>query len=131
MQRGRLIILIAAIGAAGSLLLPYFAADALGSISGIAAAGGRPVIALLAAAFVAVAGDRGDSLSGIAAVAAAAAVTLALILTGALLIDARLADRDAAIVDAAAEIGSGLWVMTGAAVTALAGLVVGTGRRLN
>lgn len=131
MQRGRLIILVAAIGAAGSLLLPYFEADALGGVSGITAAGGRPAIALLAAALVAIAGDRGDSLSGIAAVAAAAAVTVALVLTGALLIDARLAARSAANVDAAAEIGSGLWVMAGAVLAALAGLVVGMSRRLS
>lgn len=131
MQRGRLLILFAALIAAGSLLLPYFSAEALGDINASAATGYLPVAALGAAALVAVAGDRGDSLGGLAAVAAAAAVTMALVLTGALLLDASLANRNAAALDVVAHIGSGLWTLVLAAVVGLFGVIVGMSRRLS
>lgn len=130
MQRGRLLILAASLLAAGSLLFTYFSADVIGDFSGRTAAA-LPVAALAAAGIVAVAGDRGDSLSGIAAVASAAAVTIALVLTGALLIDARLATRQAESFDVVAGIGAGLWVLAAASVVGFVGVLVGMSRRLS
>ncbi len=131
MQRGRSILVLAAVMAAASLLLPFFNADTLGRVSGIAANAGLPVLALTAAATVALAGDRRESLAGLPAVAAAATVTLTVLLTGSILIDAELASRDAAALGAEGSLGSGLWLMTGATMLSVAGLIGAMSRRLS
>jgi len=131
MHRGRSILVLAAATAAASLLLPFFNAETLGNVSGIAANAGLPVLASTATAAVALAGDRRESLAGLPAVAAAATVTLTVLLTGSILIDAELATRDAAVLGAEGSLGSGLWLMTGATMLSVAGLIGATSRRLS
>lgn len=131
MQRGRTILVVAAIVAAIALLLPFFEAETLGTVSGIAAHGGFPALALAAAAAVVLAGDRRESLVGLPAIAAASAVILALLLTVSLLIDAELASRDAAALGFRGSPGSGLWVMTAATMIGVAGLIAAMSRRLS
>jgi len=130
MQLGRILLVVAAAMGAVSLLLPYFSADALGDVPGSAAGGPLPLAALVGAAVVAIAGDRGESLGGLPAIAAAATVAAANLLTGALLIDGLLAAREARTVGAAGFIGSGLWILIGAALLGIAGVIVGMSRRL-
>jgi hypothetical protein len=131
MHRGRLLLVTAAACGALSLLLPFYRVDVIGDVSATSANGTRPLLALAGAALVAVAGDRGDSLTGVAAVATAAAVTLALTLTGALLVDAVVAGRDASLAGATGSVGPGLWLMVMATVIAIAGTLVGMSRRLS
>lgn len=131
MQRGRRLIVVAAGIGAVSLLLPFFRADTLGTISGYAAHGSLSVVALLGATIVAISGDRRESLGGLAAVAAGAAVTLAAVLAGAVVIDALLASRDAAAVGAAASVQAGLWIFAGACLLAIGGVVLAMSRRLS
>jgi hypothetical protein len=131
MQRGRLILVAAAIVAAGSLTLPFFEAAALGTISGNAAHGTLAVLAISGAAAVALAGDRRESLVGLPAIAAAAAVILAVLLTGSILIDAELASRDTTALGSRGSLGSGLWLLTGATMVSVAGLIWGMSRRLS
>lgn len=131
MQRGRVILVLAALVAAVSLTLPYFDAVTLGTVSGNAAHGTLPVLALIGAAAVALAGDRRESLVGLPAIAAAAAVILAVFLTGSILIDAELATRDAVALGSRGSLGSGLWLLTGATVASVPALLWGMSRRLS
>ena len=131
MQRGRVILVVAAALAGVSLLLPFFNAETLGDVSGVAAHGALPALALACAAAVVLAGDRRESLVGLPAIAAAATVILAVLLTGSLLIDAELATRDAAALGTHGSLGSGLWVMTGATMLSVAGLIGAMSRRLS
>ena len=80
---------------------------------------------------VAVVGDRRETVGGLPAAAAAATVALAVVLTGALLIDAILAARDATALGSAGSIGSGMWLMTGAVATAVVGLIGAVRGRLS
>jgi uncharacterized cupredoxin-like copper-binding protein len=122
---------MAALLGAASLPLPFFSAATLGNVSAVAAHAGLPALALICAAAVVVAGDRRESLVGLPAIAAAATVTLAVLLTGALLIDAGLASREAAALGVEGSFGSGLWLMTGATTLSVAGLVWAMSRRLS
>ena len=131
MQRGRVILVVAAVLAAGSLMLPYFNAETLGTVSGVAAHGTLPVLALACAAVVVLAGDRRESLVGLPAIAAAATVILAAPLTGSLLIDAELATRDAVALGSRGSLGSGLWLLAGATMLSMAGLIWAMSRRLS
>jgi hypothetical protein len=100
-------------------------------VSGVAAHAVLPVLALTATAVLVLAGDRRESLVGLPAVAAAAAVILAVLLTGSLLIDAELAAREAATFGAAGTLGAGLWLMTAATMLSVAGLIGAMSRRLS
>lgn len=131
MQRGRVVLVVAALFGVGSLLLPFFNAETLGNVSGLGAHGILPVLALICAAAVVLAGDRRESLVGLPAIAAAATVTLAVVLTGAILIDAELATREASGIGAAGSLGSGLWLLTGATMLGVAGLIWAMSRRLS
>jgi len=131
MQRGRVLLVLAALIAGVSLLFPFFNADTLGNVSGITAHGTLPVLALAGAAVVVLAGDRRESLGGLPAIAAAATVILAVVLNGSLLIDAELASRDAGALGGHGSIGPGLWLMTGATMLSVAGLIWAMSRRLS
>ena len=131
MQRGRVILVLAAVAAAGSLILPFFNAETLGNVSGSSAHGTLPVLALVCAAAVGLAGDRRESLVGLPAIAAAAAVVLAVLLTGSVLIDAELATRDTIALGSRGSLGSGLWLLTGATMLSVAGVVWAMSRRLS
>lgn len=131
MQRGRALIIGAAALGLLSLLLPYFEADTLGTVSAATAGARIPVAAIAGAAVVAAAGDRREGLNGIGAVAAAATVTLALVLTGAIAIDAVLADREAGRLGVDASIRSGLWILAFASAAATIGVLTAVSRRLN
>ncbi len=113
------------------MLLPYFAADRLGTVSGLTAAGPLPTFALAAAGVVALTGDRRETLTGLPAIAAAVAVMLAVVLTGAALIDATLAAREAQSFESGANLGSGLWLLATAAVAAVGGLIAAIGGRVS
>lgn len=131
MQRGRWLIIVAAALGALSLLMPYFEADALGNVSAATAGALLPVAAIIAAGVVALAGDRKEGLTGLASVAAAAAVTLALVVTGAITIDAVLAGRDAGRLGVDAAIRSGLWTLAAASIAAAIGVLAAMSRRLS
>jgi hypothetical protein len=131
MQRGRTVLVVAAVVATASLPLPFFNADTLGSVSGVAAHGALPALALTCGAAVVLAGDRRESLAGLPAIAAAATVILTVLLTGSLLIDAELAARDAVALGSRGSPGSGLWLLTGATMLGVAGLIAAMSRRLS
>jgi hypothetical protein len=131
MQRGRAILVLAALAAAGSLTLPFFSEATLGNVSGVRAHAALPVLALVCAAAVVVAGDRRESLVGLPAIAATTAVILAVLLTGSLLIDAELATRDAAALGSRGSLGSGLWLLTVSTTLGVAGLIWAMSRRLS
>lgn len=131
MQRGRILIGAGAFIALAALLFPFFTASTLGEISGRSGPSLLPVGALVACAVVALAGDRGESLTGLSAVAAAAAATVGAVVTGALLIDALLAARDASALGYEGSPGTGLWLTTIGAGVAVVGVLVGMSRRLN
>lgn len=131
MQRGRVMLLVAAAVAVAALLLPFFSATALGDV--MAGTDGHllPAAALVGAAVVAGAGDRRESLTGLPALAAAAAVTGAVVVVGAILIDGLLATRTTAGVEAGGAIGAGLWLTALACGIGVAGVIIGMSRRLN
>jgi hypothetical protein len=130
MHRGRLVIVAAAAIAVAAFPLPFLEADALGTIRGSGSNAALPLVALVAGSIVVVAGDRRDSLSGLVAIAAAGCVTVAFVTTGAVLIDAVLASREAAAIGADASLGVGLWLLTAAALVATTGIFLGMSRRL-
>jgi len=131
MHRGRVLLLIAFGLATVSLPFPYLVADTIGNVTGSSTSGLLAVAALAGSAVVAVAGDRRDNLGALAALAAGAAVTLAVVVTAATLIDGIQAVRSAQDAAFGAALGGGLWVLTTAAVLALAGVVVGLSRRID
>lgn len=130
MQRGRLVILIAAATASLGLLFPFFTAPIVGDV-GVSATNAIPLAALCLAGIAAISGDRGESLTGLPAIAAASAVATAAVVTGALLIDALLALRDANALQIQSAIGAGLWLTAIATTIGIGGLVAGMSRRLN
>lgn len=130
MHRGRALILAAALLGALALLFPFFSATTLGSISGRTATAVLPALLFVGGAFVAVSGDRGERLTGLSAIATAAAVATGIVATAALVIDAVLAARLTESQDVAAAVGIGLWLTSAAAVLAAIGLGVGLSRRL-
>ncbi len=130
MQRGRVLILIAAGTAAAALLFPFFTAPApVGAIRNNVHL--LPFSGITVAALVAMAGDRGESLSGLAAIAAATATTGAVVLTAAIFIDALIADRDAQDLGLDATVGTGLWLTLIAAGLAALGIGIAMSRRLS
>lgn len=129
MQRGRTLIVIAAVIAAAALLFPFFTAPTVGDIRSTVHM--LPFGALAVGAAVALAGDRGESLNGLPAIATAAAVTAGVILTGATFIDAVIANRDAAELGLETTVGTGLWLTAIAAAMALVGVGVAMSRRLS
>ena len=131
MQRGRALIIGAAALGLSSVLLPYFEAETLGTVSAATAGAWIPVAAIVGAGFVAAAGDRREGLNGMAAVATAATVTLALVVTGAIAIDAVLAGREAERLGVDAAIRSGLWMLAFATAAATIGVLAAVSRRLS
>ena len=131
MQRGRLLILLAAALGALSLLFPYFEADDLGNVSATTAGALLPVVAIVGTGVLALAGDRREGLTGLGAVAAAATVMLALVVTGAITIDAVLAGRDAGRLEIDSSIRSGLWTLVVASIAATIGVLAAMSRRLS
>jgi len=131
MQRGRWLIIVAAALGALSLLVPYFEADALGAVSGATAGALLPVAAIIGAAVIALAGDRKEGLTGLGSVAAAATVALALVVTGAITIDAVLAGREADRLGVDAAIRGGLWTLVAASIAATIGVLAAMSRRLS
>jgi hypothetical protein len=131
MQRGRAIILVAAATGAAALIFPVFAAAPFGDVATTSRVYGFPCAALSLAAVVAFAGDRGERLTGLSAIAVTSAIVAAAVVTGAVIIDAALASRDAAAlgVDGGAE--SGLWLTAIAVGLGAIGLAVGMSRRLS
>lgn len=129
MHRGRVILLVATATAAAALLFPFFTAVTIGDVrEGVHL---LPLACLAMAALVALAGDRGDSIAGLPAVAIAAAVTTAIIVTGAIAIDAVVATRDARELGIEASVGTGLWLTTIAAALSVFALGIGMSRRLS
>ena len=131
MQRGRTIIVVALFAGLAAMLFPFFTAQTLGDVPGWSGPVWLPLAALVLSAAAAVAGDRGESFTGLSAVAATAAVVAALLLTAAIAIDASLAARDANELGLSAAVGTGLWLTVIASVLAAVGLGVGLSRRLS
>ncbi len=131
MHRGRLLLVLAAALGALSIPLPFLSAEAIDDVAGADAGGWLALAALGGAALVALTGDRRDNLTGLAAVAAGAAVTLAVVVTGALVIDAVLAAREAVAAGVGGAVGPGLWLLATASGAGAAGVVVGMSRRLS
>jgi len=130
MHRGRAIAVAGTLLGLASLASPALSADTLGDVSVLSANGHFTAAALAAAGVVAIAGDRRESLTGIPALAAAAAATLAIVLAGAVLIDALAASRDAAAEGADARVGWGVWVLLAATALTAGGIGVALNRRL-
>jgi len=129
MQRGRTLIFVAAVAGAAALLFPFFTAPTVGDVrDGVHL---LPFAGLAVAALVAVAGDRGESLTGLPAIAVAAAVSGAVIVTASVFIDAVLAGRAAEDLGLETTVGTGLWLTAIAAGLAVGGVGIAMSRRLS
>ena len=131
MQRGRAVLLVAGVTAAFALLFTFFSASVTGDIVGTDQLLWLPFAALAAAAVVAMSGDRAERFTGLPAVAATAAVVAAVLLTGAITIDAMIAAGNARSLGLDGTIGTGLWLTLFAVVIGLAGVGIGLSRRLS
>ena len=124
-------ILLATGLAALAMFLPFFSVDGLKKISATAAGGWLPLAALVGATAIVLTGDRRESLGGTAAIAAAAAASLALVTSGALVIDGTIAARETSSLGVAGSVGTGLWLLVAAALIAVSGVAVALSKRLS
>ena len=126
MHRSRLIVLLGAAVALGSLPLPLVDLGAAGTVNGIDGDGWPGVAMLGVVSLIALLGDRAEGMAGPVAVGAIAGAGLAVVFSMVKLADA----SDAVDLVAGGSLGMGLWVLIGGSVVSLLGAVLSFSRRL-
>ena len=129
MQKGRVLIVCGAVLASGAIMFPVLRAPSGGAVAGTATWAWLAVMGLAMAGLVALVGDRRDSLAGLTAVAASAAIAFGLVVASAVIIDGVLATRDLPDGPSSA-LGTGMWLLAAGCCVAVVGLIVGLSRRI-